>query len=201
MRRALLIADVQNDFCPGGSLGVEGGNELAAPLSALAHQFRQAGEPVYFTRDWHPPRTRHFASGGGRWPAHCVQGSRGAEFHPDLRIPPGAAILSKGIDPTTNGYSAFEAIDEQGRPLGDLLRRDGVDEVVLGGIATDYCVRASGLDALREGLRVAVLVDGVRAVDAFDGERALSELEKAGARLTTLDRVSRELPELQEVHP
>jgi nicotinamidase/pyrazinamidase len=201
MRRALVIADVQNDFCPGGTLGVSGGNEVAAPLSVLAHEFARYGEPVFITRDWHPPRTRHFLSGGGRWPAHCVQGTRGAEFHPELRVPPGAAILSKGMDPEEDGYSAFEARDENERLLGDLLRDQGVTELILGGIATDYCVRASGLAALREGFRVTVLVDGVRAVDPFDGERALVELERAGARLATVEEIRRELPSLEEAHP
>lgn len=201
MRRALVIADVQNDFCPGGSLGVAGGDEIAAPLSAFAHRFARAGDPVFITRDWHPPGTRHFARNGGRWPDHCVQGTRGADFHPDFVIPPGAVIISKGVDPNADGYSAFEGIDERGRPLPELLRDAGIGELVLGGIATDYCVRASGLDALREGFRVDVLVDAVRAVDALDGERALVELERAGARLVTLDRVSRALPETLEAHP
>lgn len=201
MRRALVIADVQRDFCPGGALAVEHGDEIAAPLSALAHRFARAGEPVYITRDWHPPRTRHFARGGGRWPDHCVQGTEGAAFHPDLDLPPTATILSKGFDPETDGYSAFEAVDAEGRPLGDLLREAGVAEVVLGGIATDYCVRASGLDALRAGFLVDVLVDAVRAVDPFDGERALAELERGGARLVTLDRISETLSEALEATP
>lgn len=201
MRRALVIADVQNDFCPGGALGVEGGDEVAAPLARLAHRFAAAGEAVFVTRDWHPPVTRHFVAGGGRWPAHCVQGSPGAELHPDLEVPPGAVLLSKGQDPEADGYSAFDAVDDRGRPLGELLREAGIGEVVLGGIATDYCVRASGLDALREGFRVDVLVDAVRAVDPFDGERALAELERAGARLATADRIAAQLPSTEEAHP
>lgn len=201
MRSALVIADLQNDFCPGGSLGVAGGDELAAPLSRLARQFIASGQEVFVTRDWHPPVTKHFAAEGGRWPPHCVQGTRGAEFHRDLSIPAGAVIVSKGTDPNADGYSAFDAIDGAGRPLGDLLRNAGVGEVVLAGIATDYCVRASGLDALREGFHVNVLADGVRAVDPVDGERSLAELERAGASILTLDQIAARFPTTEEEHP
>jgi nicotinamidase/pyrazinamidase len=199
MRSALVIVDVQNDFCPGGSLAVEGGDEVAAPLSRLAHVFARADAPVYYTRDWHPPRTRHFATDGGPWPPHCVQETAGAAFHPDLAIPPNATILSKGMDPAGDGYSAFEALDDAGRTLGEVLRERGVGEIVLGGLATDYCVRATGLDALREGFRVTVLVDAVRAVDPLDGARALAMLERAGARLVPAERILQELSS-EEAH-
>lgn len=191
--RALVIVDVQNDFCPGGALGVAGGDEVVRPLSRLAHAFAGAGLPVVITRDWHPPRTRHFAAFGGAWPPHCVQGTHGAEFHPALSAPAGAVVVSKGTDPQEDGYSAFDARDAEGRPLARLLLEAGVRELYLGGLTTDYCVRYSARDAARLGLRVAVIEDAVRAVDPQEGERALAEIRAAGGRTVTLAEVEREL--------
>jgi nicotinamidase/pyrazinamidase len=186
---ALLVIDVQNDFCAGGSLEVPGGDEVVPVLNEYARRFHAAGLPVIATRDWHPPQTRHFVTGGGTWPPHCVQGTRGAEFHPDLRLPEGTVIVSAGMDPNEDGYSAFEGVTEDGRALADLLRELGVRRVFIGGLATDYCVRASALDARRAGLEVVVLTDAVRAVNLQpdDGVRALAEMRAAGATEATLD--------------
>ncbi|HZU07527.1 MAG TPA: nicotinamidase [Chloroflexota bacterium] len=182
---ALLVVDVQRDFCPGGTLPVPEGDAVVAPLNAAAEHFATAGRPVIASRDWHPPRTSHFNTHGGPWPPHCVQGTAGAEFHPALRLPPGALIVSKGMGENEDAYSAFQARDEAGRPLADLLRERGIRHLYVGGLATDYCVKASVLDARRHGFEVTVLEDAIRAVNVQpgDAERALAEMREAGARL------------------
>jgi nicotinamidase/pyrazinamidase len=180
---ALLIVDVQNDFLPGGALGVPEGHAVVPPLNALAAQFAAAGRPVIASRDWHPPVTTHFQPHGGPWPPHCVQGTPGAAFPATLQLPPGTLIVSKGMEPDEDAYSAFQARDEQGRPLAELLRERGVRHLYVGGLATDYCVQASVLDALARGFRVTVLEDAVRAVNLQpdDGARALEKMRAAGA--------------------
>ena len=177
--RALIVVDVQNDFCPGGALAVERGDEVIAPLNRLIGEFLGRGEPVYQSRDWHPARTRHFADHGGTWPAHCVQGTRGAEFHPDLLADPRVHVVSKGLG-DEDSYSAFD-----GTTLAEDLRRRGVEEVWVGGLATDYCVKQTVLDALREGFRVRALSGAMRAVNLRPGddERALAEMRAAGAEV------------------
>ncbi len=181
---ALLIVDVQNDFCPNGALPVPQGDRVVAPLSRAAERFALEGLPVLASRDWHPTVTKHFQPYGGSWPVHCVQGSEGAAFHPGLRLPPETVVISKGIDPELDGYSAFEAVTDNGTPLAELLAGLGVRRLYVGGLATDYCVRSSVLDALRLGFEVTVLTDGIAGVEVNpgDSERALEEMERAGAR-------------------
>ena len=178
-RRALIVVDVQNDFCPGGSLAVERGDEVVAPLNRLIEEFLARGEPVFKSRDWHPARTKHFAAYGGTWPVHCVQNTRGAEFHPELLDDPRIRIISKGTGDEDN-YSAFDGTD-----LASLLRRQGVTEVFVGGLATDYCVKNTVLDALREGFKVRALTEAMRAVNLQPGDdaRALEEMRRAGAEI------------------
>jgi nicotinamidase/pyrazinamidase len=178
-RRALIVVDVQNDFCPGGSLAVERGDEVVAPLNRLIDEFLARGLPVYKSRDWHPPHTKHFADHGGTWPVHCVQDTRGAEFHPDLSQDPRVEVVSKGTG-DEDSYSAFD-----GTSLAEDLRRQGVREVWVGGLATDYCVKNTVLDALREGFRVRALSDAMRAVNLQPGDdtRALEEMRAAGAEV------------------
>ena len=184
---ALLVIDVQRDFCPGGALAVEEGDRVVAPLNAAAARFAAAGRPVIATRDWHPRRTIHFQEFGGTWPPHCVQGTPGAEFHPALKLPPSAIVVSSGMREDEDGYSAFDAVDGAGRPVADLLRDQGVRRLYVGGLATDYCVKASVLDARELGFEVSVLEDAVRAVNVQpgDGDRALAAMRDAGARLTS----------------
>jgi nicotinamidase/pyrazinamidase len=184
---ALLVIDVQRDFCPGGSLAVEEGDRVVAPLNALAARFAIAGRPVVATRDWHPRRTVHFQEFGGPWPPHCVQGTPGAEFHPNLVLPTGTVVVSSGTREDEDGYSVFDARDDAGRPVADLLREQGIKHLYIGGLATDYCVKASVLDARELGFEVTVLEDAVRAVNVQpgDGERALAAMREAGARATT----------------
>lgn len=187
-RAALLLVDVQVDFCPGGALAVAEGDAVVPVLNRWTRAFLAAGRPVFASRDWHPAASAHFASGGGPWPPHCVQGTAGAAFHPDLELPPGVVVLSKGADPAeSGGYSAFEATDEQGRALGERLRAAGVDTLYVGGLATDYCVRASVLDARAQGLKVKVIGEGIRGVNLRpdDSEQALAEMRAAGAAVIT----------------
>lgn len=190
-KKALLVVDMQNDFCPSGALGVPEGDRVVPILNKYIEIFRQAGLPVYFTRDWHPPVTVHFKAYGGQWPPHCVQGTQGAEFHPDLEVPYRAVIMSKGDDPTQDSYSAFSGHDEQGRGLAEVLRADGVTHFYIGGLATDYCVRQTSLDAIRDGFEVTVLTDAIKGVDLSpgDSERALEEIKSKGARITTLEDI------------
>ena len=183
-RDALVVVDVQNDFCPGGALAVAEGDRVVAVLNRYAAAFAARGAPVFASRDWHPEQTRHFVAGGGPWPPHCLQGTPGARFHPDLRLPAGTVVVSKGMDPDEDAYSSFQARDEDGTDFATLLRRRGVRRLFVGGLATDYCVRATALDGLAAGFEVVVLEDAVRAVDVQpgDGERALTEMAAAGAR-------------------
>jgi nicotinamidase/pyrazinamidase len=180
---ALLLVDLQNDFCPGGTLSVADGHRVMPVLNAWAAAAYSAHVPIFVTRDWHPPRTTHFKEFGGVWPPHCVMHTHGAEFHADLRLPTGVTIVSKGMRQDEDAYSAFQARDEMDTPLGDLLRQRGVRHVYVGGLATDYCVRSSALDALAGGYAVTLIVDGIRAVNLRpdDGEHALQEMVAAGA--------------------
>lgn len=189
---ALLIVDVQNDFCPGGALPVPEGDQVVPVLNQVAEKVAQAGGLVFASRDWHPPTTRHFAAYGGKWPVHCVQNTPGAAFHPELKLPEGTIIISKGTSEQDDGYSAFEGHTEQGKTLLEILRERGVRRLIVGGLATDYCVRASVLDALKHGFEVIVLTDAVRGVDVEpgDSERALQAMQAAGATLTTHDTLS-----------
>lgn len=180
---ALIIVDVQNDFCPGGALAVRGGDEVVPVLNRAIDKFSAAGLPIFATRDWHPAKTSHFKAYGGLWPVHCVQGTGGADFHPGLHLNKNVVVVSAGMLPTEEGYSGFQATDASGSGLAELLRRKGVERLFVGGLATDYCVKHTVLDGLKEGFKVTLLVDAVRAVNLSpdDGERAIDEMTKAGA--------------------
>ena len=186
---ALLIVDVQNDFCPGGALQITGGDRVVEPIYRAARLFADAGLPVLASRDWHPPDTRHFREFGGVWPVHCVQGTAGAAFHPDLRLPEGTIVLSKGINPELDGYSAFEGVAADGRLLAELLCDLQVRRLYICGLATDYCVLCTAREALRSGLEVTVLTDAVAGVDIVPGASAaaIEEMARAGAQLATVE--------------
>ena len=175
MAEALLIIDFQNDFTPGGALGVAGGDEIAGRLNELAADPRF--ELVAATRDWHPPDHGSFKEQGGIWPVHCVQGTLGAELHRGLDRDRVDVVVDKGQDRSADGYSGFEAT-----LLEELLRAHGVDRVTIGGIATDYCVKNTALDALRLGFGVTIDREAVRGVDVEpgDSQRALDEIRAAG---------------------
>jgi nicotinamidase/pyrazinamidase len=189
-RAALLVVDIQKDFCAGGALAAPGGVEIIPAVNRHVAAASTRGMPVYATRDWHPVRTTHFKEYGGNWPPHCVQGTAGAQFHPALKLPPDAIIVNKGDDPERHGYSAFEGHTSEGKTLLDDLRDRHITRVYVAGIATDYCVRQSALDALRAGLEVRVLPDAIAGIDVRpgDAQRALDEISAAGAELVpTLD--------------
>jgi len=179
--QALIVVDVQNDFCSGGTLAVPHGDEVIEPLNKLIDEFLERGAPVYKTRDWHPPTTKHFAAYGGTWPVHCVQNTRGAEFNPALRDDPRIDVISNGLG-DSDCYSAFDETD-----LATRLQQQNVEEVVVGGLATDYCVKHTVLDALKYGFKVKAVENAMRAVDLQpgDGERAIDEMRDAGAEIVT----------------
>ncbi|TVQ88389.1 MAG: bifunctional nicotinamidase/pyrazinamidase [Deltaproteobacteria bacterium] len=184
--RTLLLIDLQPDFCPGGALGVRGGEETIAVANALAPRF----EHVVCTQDYHPEGHSSFHQHGGPWPPHCVQGTAGAELHPELRVEPDA-VFPKGTRHEADSYSGFA--DDDGVPTGlhAYLQERGVRELVALGLATDYCVKATVLHALERGYQVFVVREGCRAVelDPGDGDRALAEMAQAGARVVSLDQV------------
>jgi nicotinamidase/pyrazinamidase len=187
---ALVIVDVQNDFAdPAGSLSVPGGAAVIPVINSEIAMADSAGALIAATQDWHPEHTPHFATDGGIWPVHCVAGSWGAELHPDLALPGEAPRIRKGAN-GEDGYSGFTMRDPttgETRPteLEALLRDRAVARVVVVGLATDYCVKATALDAARLGLDTSVLVDAIAAVDLApgDGETALAELREAGVGL------------------
>ena len=183
---AVLVVDVQRDFCPGGALGVPNGDRVVKVLNPMLRAADARRLRVYATRDWHPHDSSHFLTGGGPWPVHCVAGSFGARFHPDLRLPEGTQVVNKGMTANSDGYSAFEGCLDDGTPLADDLRRRGITHLVTGGLATDYCIRHSVLDAIRGGWRVTLVTDAIAAVELTpgDGERALAEMRAAGAHLS-----------------
>ena len=179
MGEALIIVDFQNDFTPGGALAVPDGDAIAGRVRELIDSGRF--DLVVATRDWHPAEHGSFAAQGGPWPPHCVAGTPGAQLHDSVPRDVVDVIVDKGTDPATEGYSGFEATGLEG-----LLRERGIDRVTIVGLATDYCVRATALDALREGFAVEVDRAGVRGIDARpgDAERALDEVAAAGGRVS-----------------
>jgi nicotinamidase/pyrazinamidase len=182
---ALVIIDVQKDFCAGGALAVPNGDRVVPPLNRYITDAVKRGWPVYASRDWHPPVTKHFRQYGGLWPPHCVQGTEGATFHPDLQLPSSVIVVSAGDSADSDGYSAFEGRVPDGTPFLDDLRKRGIRRLYVGGLATDYCVKHSVLDARRSGLEVTVLTDAVAGIDvkAGDSARALDEMRAAGAEI------------------
>ncbi len=178
-RRALIIADVQNDFCPGGALAVPHGDQIIPEVNRLIREFLARNDVVIKSRDWHPPDTNHFAFYGGLWPVHCIRETKGAEFHPDLLDDPRITVISKGLG-DGDDYSAYDGTD-----LAEFLREQQVEEVMVCGLATDYCAKDTVLDALREGFKVTALIDLMRAVDLHpgDGDRAIEEMRQAGAEI------------------
>jgi nicotinamidase/pyrazinamidase len=186
-RSALLIVDVQKDFCAGGALAVPQGDRVVTVLNRYVADAIARGWLVYASRDWHPPISRHFRPYGGEWPPHCVQGTDGAAFHGDLRLPSSAIVVSKGQGPDSTGYSALEGRSAEGMSLLDDLRARGVEHLYVGGLATDYCVKYSVLDARRAGFEVTVLTDAIAGVElqAGDSERALEEMRAAGAHISS----------------
>lgn len=182
----LLVVDVQHDFLPGGALGVKGGDDIVTVVNQYILRFTEAGLAIIFTRDWHPARTKHFNTDGGPWPPHCVQDTAGAAFASRLRVPPFAIVVSKGMDPNEDSYSAFDARGPNQERLDSLLRERGVSRLYIAGLATDYCVLYSAHDARRLGYEVIVLEDAVRGVDDNASQAALGAIAREGGKLITL---------------
>jgi len=169
---AVLVIDVQRDFCPGGALPVPNGDRVVDVLNRWIDRAVSADALVVASRDWHPPGHVSFSERGGPWPEHCVQGTPGAEFHPKLRLPPDVVVVSKGHEPDRDAYSAFD-----GTGLTSLLQERGIRRVFVGGLAQDVCVRATVLDALRGGFETHLLVGATLPVDDLEGARALREMQ------------------------
>jgi nicotinamidase/pyrazinamidase len=183
-KRALVIVDLQNDFCEGGSLGVDGGNEVARRVSEYVAAHGDEYALVVASRDYHVDPGGHFSDHPDfrdSWPVHCVVGTSGANFHPDFAVDHLDDVFSKGA--YSAAYSAFEAVDEQGRTLEQVLREVGIEVVDLVGLATDYCVRSTTLDAVRAGFQARVLTDMAAGVSPDSTAAALDEMAKAGVEL------------------
>jgi nicotinamidase/pyrazinamidase len=180
-RDALLVVDVQNDFCPGGSLAIPRGDEVVPVLNHWIERWSAQGAGLTVaSRDWHPTDHMSFSRQGGPWPAHCIQNTSGAEFHRDLRLPAGALIISKGNHTDFDQYSALDRTE-----LSNLLKQRGITGLWIGGLALDVCVRATVLDALQQGFKVNLLLDATSPINARPGddERAIAEMKSAGAVL------------------
>lgn len=177
---ALIVVDMQRDFLPGGSLAVQGADDIVAGVNAYLAAFNARSLPIFLTRDWHPPDHGSFKHRGGSWPPHCVQGTAGAEWAEGLQVPASAHVISKGMEIHDYGYSAFSNV-----ALFDLLRAEGSKRVFVAGVATDYCVRATVLDARKVGFEVILLGDAIRAVNREHGDesRALREMMESGASI------------------
>lgn len=174
MKTAILVVDPQIDFFPGGSLAVPDGDSIIVPINKLISDF---DFPVIATKDWHPSETRHFMSGGGRWPPHCIQGTEGAEFHPDLKLN-NSHVFFKGSNPDDDGgYSAFDSIGEA-MSLDDWLKKNGITNLIVCGLATDFCVKATVKSAVASGYSVLLFKPGIRAVFPNNEAQEITELGK-----------------------
>ncbi len=180
---ALIIVDVQVDFCPGGALPVPEGDRIIPTVNEYIEMFKIVGQPIFATRDWHPENHISFKENGGIWPRHCVQNTEGAKFHPDLKLPLDAFIISKGDKPELEAYSGF-----QGTILHSLLRERGIKRVFICGLATDYCVKETAVGALNLGYTTFILFDAVKGVNVGEGdsERAVEILLRKEAILLSL---------------
>ena len=183
-KKALVIVDVQNDFCPGGALGVPEGDKIIPAINKYIKVFSSKKLPIFATRDWHPARTKHFKDFGGVWPVHCIQNTQGSAFHSKLKLPKEAIILYKGMDPEKDSYSAFQAEELNGAGFAHLLKLLKVNELYICGLATDYCVKSSVFDALKHGFKVKLLLDAVKGVDLKkgDSQKAIKEMTRKGVK-------------------
>lgn len=184
---ALVVADVQNDFLPGGALGITGGDQILPVLHRYLEVFERKGNLVVLTKDWHPENHCSFKAQGGVWPVHCIAETRGAQHPSGFRAPASALTIHKATEPEKEAYSAFE-----GTPLDERLKQAGVRRLFVGGLATDYCVLNTVRDALERGYQVCLLLDGIRAVNLQprDGEKAVEEMVQKGAAPVTLEEVA-----------
>jgi nicotinamidase/pyrazinamidase len=187
----LSVTDMQNDFLPGGALGVPEGDKIIPYVNRAIALFKKNNLLIFFTRDWHPPDHCSFKDQGGPWPPHCVQNTSGAEFSSKINIPEGSTIISKGAEKNSEQYSTLGGRDADGDTENGLMKQLGIRRLFIAGLATDYCVLNSVKDALAEGYEVYVLTDAIRAVNVNpgDGERALKEMIRAGAKTITSEEL------------
>jgi nicotinamidase/pyrazinamidase len=183
---ALIIVDLQNDFLPGGSLGVPQGDEVVAPIQQLIDLYQKHGLPIYASRDWHPEGHCSFTAQGGPWPIHCIAGSNGAAFSAAIPLEDVSIVISKATTVEKDAYSAFN-----GTGLGEQMRARGIERVAVCGLATDYCVLNTAKDALQEGFATLLVLDAIRAVNVQpgDGERAIARMLDAGAQPVHVDHI------------
>lgn len=183
MKQALIVVDFQNDFCEGGALAVTGAKALIPFVNEMILEFKKKGLPVFFTLDWHPENHCSFKNNGGIWPDHCVQNSKGAEIHSDISNL--GQELVKGFEADKDSYSAFGATDALGNPLDSLLKSHQVSDVVVVGLALDYCVKATALDAKKHGYNTKVFLKGTCAVNVNPGDdkAAINDLAKSGVEV------------------
>jgi len=203
VKSALLVVDVQLDFCPGGSLPVPVGDAIIPVLNKYIKLFSGYNLPVFASRDWHAGQTTHFKEFGGNWPRHCVQDTKGAQFHPVLTLPGSAIILSKGMSADGDSYSVFQAVDDQKTAFDALLRRRGITSLFIGGLATDYCVKWTVLDGLKLGYKTTLLLDAIKGVDVQprDSEVAINDMVRLGAHSTTFERLYKSMAEAFKTVP
>ena len=180
---ALIVVDVQNDFCPGGALPVPEGDQIIPAINEYITIFKKANAGVFATRDWHPPNHVSFKAQGGPWPPHCIQNTQGAEFHPDLKLPADTTVVSKATNPLKEAYSGFDDTN-----LSETLQKQGVTRVFVGGLATDYCVKNTVLDASKLGFETVLLSDATAAINAQQGDaaKAVNAMTKNGTQQATL---------------
>jgi nicotinamidase/pyrazinamidase len=186
-RDALIIGDVQKDFLPSGALPVPEGDKIIPVLNEYIERFQKAKAKVFATRDWHPPNHISFKPYGGPWPPHCIQGSKGAKFHPDLKLPRNVVVISKARDPMRESYSSFDRTD-----LEEQLHSGKVKRVFVGGLATDYCVKETILDALKLGFEAMLLTDATLGIDVIKGDvkKAVEEMKSKGAKVSNITSIS-----------
>lgn len=183
---ALILVDIQNDFCPDGALAVTDGDAVVAPANELIDYFEKKQWPIILTRDWHPADHMSFTENGGIWPVHCVAETPGSAFHPDLKIPENAIYINKATETSTEAYSGFS-----GTELASILEEMGITELVIAGLATDYCVKMTVLDAKKLGIKTTVVKEGIRAVNVKpeDGANAIAEMQNAGTQMLSLNEI------------
>jgi nicotinamidase/pyrazinamidase len=186
-KSALIVVDVQRDFCPGGTLAVSEGDEIIEPINNLIKAFTKNGLPVIFTRDWHPKNHSSFNEYGGLWPPHCIQNTPGAEFHPKLNVPKDAITISKATESNKDAYSGFE-----GTELANILRKLNVKNVFVSGLATDYCVKNTVIDALKNHFTTHIIIDCIRGVNLklTDSDKAIRKMVSLGAKKISCERLA-----------
>lgn len=179
---ALLVVDIQNDFLPGGSLGVPQGDQVISPIKHLISESQKGHATIIASRDWHPANHISFHEQGGPWPAHCVQNTHGAEFHQDLKYPENTIVVSKATKSDSDAYSAFHAETENGIPLPIILEEHNIQRIIICGLCLDYCVKASSLDLIKAGYETLVVLNATKAIDAEDGLETIRLLTSFGVQ-------------------